>query len=86
MTETSDNEINILLPMIFVGILVIFFFAAGFLFWILRKTGVVKFISNQYIFSLLKDIFLGFAGVAVFGIILKGALFIIHLIGILISK
>ena len=86
MENPADYEVNFFLPAVFGLLVIIFFSAAGFLFRLLRKTGVIGFINRHYALTLVKDIFLSFCGVLFFSVILSLLIFVIEIIVTLFSK
>lgn len=82
----ADDEINILLPLMFV--LIIGFFGAiiGGIFWILSKNGIIKLPENSQLFSVFRAAILSILGVFVLSAIAGVAIFVIQIIKNFISK
>ncbi len=82
----ADDEINILLPLMF--FLMISFFGAiiGGSFWMLNKNGIIKLPENSQLFSVFRAAILSVLGVFVLSAVAGIVIFVIQIIKNFVSR
>ena len=82
----ADEEINILLPLMFILTVSFFISVIGGIFWFLNKKEIVKLSKENQLFSVLRAAVLSILGVFVLSAIAGIAVFAVQLIKTFISK
>jgi len=75
--DSASDEINLLLPLVFGLIVILFLFFCGLIGWLLRRFEIIEFPDNLFPFRILKGVFLSFIGVFALFITINLLVFVI---------